>query len=62
MKPVGGSSPFRANPRIFVPEMNSKSSFRLGSKNAMREDFLSYAATRKGMICDVVLLFFEIFH
>ena len=50
MKPEGGVSPERANDLIRVPDIKSKSSFRLGSKNAIFCSFLSYAATRNGMI------------
>lgn len=35
MKPTGGSVPSRAILRILVPEMDTKSSLRFGSKNAI---------------------------
>ena len=50
IKPGGGVSPERAKDLIRVPEMKSKSPLRLGSKNAIFCAFISYAATRKGMI------------
>ena len=50
INPSGGVMPFLAMPLILVPEMNSKSSFLLGSKKSIADLTLLYAATLNGTI------------